>query len=80
MAIRVEFYWILQDRVQFFFVIREAAKKSSFFSGPATKASPPLELIGHIFLGRFFFEFVLEWREKVFFFSVASGHLKKTGP
>ena len=35
--------------------IREAATKSSFFSGPATKDPPPqLDLSGHIFGGNFF--------------------------
>ena len=43
-----------------------AAKKIKvFFSGPATKAPPPLELSGHIFGGNFFQSF----KKKLFFLS-----------
>ena len=52
----------------------EAAKKVSLFSGPATKAPPPLELSGHIFWGNIFVIF-LELHNKFFF--LMAGPLKK---
>ena len=47
-------------------LLREAAKKCNFFSVPATKALPtPLELSGH----KFFFRIFFELQKKVLFLS-----------